>query len=85
MKCQNSVIRSTRSCDPLHKTFSPPRDNSHEHAVNIEDDANILHLPKLPFGKHDTYNNEKHFVAKHFVKRRGRKLSSKKFREIKEV
>ena len=80
-----SVSRSTRSHDPSYKTSSTPRDNSREHAVNIEDDANILHLPKLPFGKHDTYNNEKHFVAKHFVKRRGRKLSSKKFRDIKEV
>lgn len=50
------------------RSFSNSRNPSaKDHILHEDDEQSILHLPKLPFGVHCSYNSEKDFVSSHFV------------------
>lgn len=52
--------------------------NTISERVNDEDVPRIINLPKLPFGKHCTYNEENEFVRKHFAYDEETQLAEKK-------
>ena len=42
-------------------------DSIKDHAIE-DSKSSIINLPKLPFGKHCSYNEERDFVRTHFIK-----------------
>lgn len=76
------IYQKSKSPQPI-PSFSPPRVSFRapqvpqqsslldkiirsEHKIN-SNKIQILKLPKLPFGKHQNYNNEELFVSNHFI------------------
>ncbi|OMJ83558.1 hypothetical protein SteCoe_15464 [Stentor coeruleus] len=58
---ESKFIKSTRS-QSKKITFQETK----EHMI-MDNATNIINLPKLPFGKHSTYNEESNFVQKHIL------------------
>lgn len=54
-----------------------------EHKIK-EDGMHIMRLPKLPYGRHQTYNEEKEFIKSHFISE-SVDMSPEKGREIEDL
>jgi hypothetical protein len=69
VQLERSTIKKSpttqRNSISIHKNMSP-KGQIHDH-FNDNSQSKIINLPKLPYGKHQSYNQEKNFMDEHFL------------------
>lgn len=91
-KLEKDTIRGECLVKPEARTIQKPRRKpdlltmilKSEHKATLEG-TQILKLPKLPFGKHKSYNDESTFKDKHFLEGDTNVISPERSKDLEEI
>ncbi|OMJ87300.1 hypothetical protein SteCoe_10984 [Stentor coeruleus] len=89
---EKQTIRGECADKPQSKTIQKPQKKldlltlilKSEHKTSLEG-TQILKLPKLPFGKHSSYNDEPAFKDRHFLEGNTSQITPEKAKELEDI